>query len=288
MNRQIIFTCGLLVLMASAGLGAEDKPEGVVPDKAVAPDDTTIVTIEGEEIPLGLFRSFYSERLLRTGAEDTPAFQNQAFGDFVNMLVAAQDARKKGLDEDERIKSALAVRRLELLYAFALEQVVKSHKPSDQDLQQAYDARYGEKKRTEYKARHILVKTEDEAEKLIEKLKGGGDFAALAKDHSLGPTGKNGGDLPWFGPREMVRAFTDAVAALEPGKYTDKPVQTQFGWHVIQLEETRETEPPAIDEVKNELILALRKEAITDHISKLRDEADLKLNPDLIKEKQED
>jgi len=159
---------------------------------------------------------------------------------------------------------------------------------TDAALQEAFEARYADADpETEYKAAHILVETEEEAQKLIEEIEGGANFAALAQEHSTGPSGPSGGDLGWFGDGVMVPAFFDAVAALGEGGVS-APVQTQFGWHVIQLKETRVKERPALDEVRDELTGELRQAAFDAYIAELEAESSVArdagdaLNPALI------
>lgn len=286
MNKKILFVCGVAALATGGWLAAEDKAAAPAPaaEPASSPSgDTTIATINGQEISLDLFRRYFTERARQTNAENTPAFQNRAFNEFVNILVTAQDAQKAGLDKEKDFELASEIQRLQLLSGFAVQNAAKTLEPSDEDLQKAYDERYGKDKQVEYKARHILVKTEEEGKKIIEELKGGADFAELAKTRSLGPTGKEGGDLNWFGPGQMVQPFTDATAALKPGDYSSTPVNTQFGWHVILLEDTRETEPPKLEDVKDELTQALQRQTLANYVTGLREKADLKLNTDLIK-----
>ncbi len=282
MNKRIFHIWGLVALMASGGLLAEDKPA----DKAAAETpsgDTTIATVNGQDISLDLFRRFFADRLRQANVPNTAAFQNQAFNEFINILVTAQDAKNAGLDKEPGFDTALELQRLQLLSSGAIQNAAKTRQPSEEDLKKAYDERFGKGDGTEYKARHILVKTEDEGKKLIEELKGGAEFAELAKSKSLGPTGKDGGELPWFGSGQMVQPFTDATAALKPGEHSTEPVQTQFGWHVILLEETRASEPPPLEEVKGELTAALQRDTLAAYVSDLREKADLELNPDLIK-----
>lgn len=144
---------------------------------------------------------------------------------------------------------------------------------TDEALQDAYETRYAEADpETEYKAAHILVETEEEAQKLIEEIEGGANFAALAQEHSTGPSGPSGGDLGWFGDGVMVPEFFDAVAALGDGGVS-APVQTQFGWHVIQLKETRIKERPALDDVRDELAGELRQAAFEAYIAELEAES---------------
>ena len=131
--------------------------------------------------------------------------------------------------------------------------------------------------KTEYKARHILVKTEDEAKNVIAQLDKGADFAKLAKEKSIGPSGKEGGDLGWFSPDNMVKPFADAAAALKVGTYSKTPVHTQFGWHVIKLEDTRPVSPPSFDELKNQLMNSWRNKMISAYLDRLRSEANVKI-----------
>jgi len=144
---------------------------------------------------------------------------------------------------------------------------------TDAALQEAFEARYADADpETEYKAAHILVETEAEAKKLIEEIEDGANFAALAQEHSTGPSGPSGGDLGWFGDGVMVPAFFDAVAALGEGGVS-APVQTQFGWHVIQLKETRVKERPEFDAVRDELVGELRQAAFDAYIADLEAES---------------
>jgi peptidyl-prolyl cis-trans isomerase C len=285
MNKHIFITCGFFALMVTGGLAAaEDKPAEAAPTAIPEPSgDTIIATINGQDVSLDLFRYLYTERLRQANAENTPEFQNRVFNEMVNMLVTAQDGQKTGLDKDKGFRMALDVQRLQLLSRYAIQNAVNSFKPSEEDLHKAYDELYSKEKRLEYKARHILVKTEEEGKKLIGELKGGADFAELAKTHSLGPTGKDGGALSWFGSGQREKSFADATAALKPGEYSSEPVQTKYGWHVIMLEETRETDPPAFEDVKNQLTVALQQGALAKYVAELREKADLKLNDELIK-----
>ena len=146
---------------------------------------------------------------------------------------------------------------------------------TDKALQAAYEAQYtGGDEETEYKAAHILVETEDEAKALVTELDGGANFAALAQEHSTGPSGPGGGDLGWFSDGVMVQEFFAAVAKLEPGQVSP-PVQTQFGWHVIKLNETRIKERPSLDEVRGELADGIRQQAFDDYVAKLEGDTEI-------------
>ena len=146
---------------------------------------------------------------------------------------------------------------------------------SDEDLQAAYDEAYGNlPPEEEVNASHILVETEEEALALIAELEGGADFAELAKEKSTGPSGPQGGELGWFGEGKMVPAFEAAALALETGALS-APVQTQFGWHVIKLNERRNVPPPALAQVEAELLEVIRRDRVTAHLDKIRAEAEV-------------
>jgi peptidyl-prolyl cis-trans isomerase C len=270
------------VIACLIGLLAVNAAEAADPPAAPS-GETTIATVNGQAVPLDLFRLFFAERIQALSAPNTPELQNQVFNEFVNTLVTAQDAERQGLDKQPGVQYALDLQRIQLLSRLALQTAAQTAQPSDEALKKAYDERFGDAKRTEYKARHILVATEEEARALIKEIDGGADFAELAKAKSLGPTGKTGGDLGWFDATQMVPPFTAAVAALKPGEHSKEPVQTQFGWHVILLEETREAPPPALDDVRDELSLGLQRETLSGYVAQLRDQAKLELNEDLIK-----
>lgn len=143
------------------------------------------------------------------------------------------------------------------------------------ELKAAYEEQYpDETGETEYRASHILVETEEEAQNLVTELEGGADFAALAKEHSTGPSASAGGDLGWFGEGDMVQPFFEAVAALEPGGVSD-PVKTQFGWHVVTLAETRDKERPDFETVREELASQAREKMLTAHVEKLSENAQI-------------
>lgn len=152
---------------------------------------------------------------------------------------------------------------------------VVSEATTDEALQAAYDAAYGNAEpETEYNASHILVETEEAAAELVTELEGGADFAELAKEHSTGPSGPGGGELGWFGKGSMVAPFEEAVLAAEVGAIS-APVQTQFGWHVIKVNETRIKDAPALEEVRNQLIDEASRAAIEARVAVLQEGADV-------------
>lgn len=278
MNRAIPFS-----LLLTAAIAA--VPAIATAQDAAADADTTIASVNGQDYSLDLFRIFYTQRMQESGAQNTPAFQEQAFNEFLSMIVAAQEGEKRALADNADVKTALELQRMMILSNAALQSMGNDSPPTEDELKQAYEKFKEQAKRTEYKARHILVDDKAKAEALIEKLEAakGKDFDKLARENSLGPTADKGGDLGWFDARQMVKPFSDAVSALEVGRFTEQPVQTQFGWHVILLEDTRTAEPPSFDEAKPNLEMAVKRQKIADQLNQLRQNAKVDLNQDVVK-----
>jgi peptidyl-prolyl cis-trans isomerase C len=168
------------------------------------------------------------------------------------MYAGAQEADKQKLGDGEpnaRLELVGKSAKAELLY----KKYTEGAQPTEEELKAEYDARIAEAPKQEFRARHILVDDEAKAKELIAKLDGGANFEQLAKDNSKDGSAAEGGDLGWFSPNQMVKPFSDAVQQLEIGKYTATPVKSEFGWHVIRLEETRAATPPPYDAVKAQL-----------------------------------
>jgi peptidyl-prolyl cis-trans isomerase C len=272
-SRFPLLICALLVAGAATAQDAEEPITG----------DVVIATVNGTPYSLDLFRLFYLERLQQSQGENSPAFQEQAFNEFMSLVVASQEAAKRQLEQDPEVAVAVELQRMKILSNAALASMGDELEPTEDELKKAYEEVKENASRTEYKARHILVKEEDEAKKLIEELEGGADFGDLARKHSLGPTGKNGGELDWFDSNQMVAPFSEAVAAMEVGTFTKAPVQTQFGWHVIELQDSRKAEPPSYEEAKPQLVVLLKRQAIGEKLIGMRDGAMVELNEDVVK-----
>ncbi len=240
-----------------------------------SPDiDTVLATVNGTDITLGHMIALRASLPAQYG--QLPA--EILFTGILDQLVQ-QTLLMQSFEGDVSKRSALVLEneRRAILATEAIENVMQGDL-DDAAIQAAYEERYASAAQgTEYKAAHILVETEETASELITQLEGGADFAALAREHSTGPSGPNGGDLGWFGPGVMVDSFFNAVASLEPGQVSD-PVQTQFGWHVIKLNETRLTETPPLDEVRAEIEESLRQEKFDTHVEALTGKATITRN----------
>jgi peptidyl-prolyl cis-trans isomerase C len=276
----------LLCALLATGTGfAEDKKDADA-SKTDAPD-ALIATVNDVPYPLDVFRMFYMERMQEAKGENSPAFQQQVFDEFMGLVVASQDGERRKLEKERNVVAALQLQRMKVMSNAALSAMATELQPSEDELKTAYEKVKEQSSGTEYKARHILVKEEDEAKKVIKELDKGGKFEDLAKKYSTGPNGKNGGELGWFDPSQMVPAFADAVKAMEPGSYSKAPVHTQFGWHVINLEETRKAEPPPYDQAKPRLTAMVQRQKIAEKIADMRNGAMVELNEDVVRLKPE-
>ncbi|MGB1009116.1 MAG: foldase protein PrsA [Thiolinea sp.] len=202
--------------------------------------------------------------------------------DLIATELARQEATKSGLGEREDIKAKVANFADKLVLNTWMQEKASALEISDDDLKAAYDERIENMPKHEYKARHILLKTEEEGKAVIEALKTGKEFADLAKEKSTGPSAPTGGDLGWFKPQSMVKPFSEAVVAMEPGKVSTAPVETQFGWHVIKLEEKRDVKLPEMENMKPQLKRQLEQKKMLEYMKALRSGADVKV---LLKEK---
>ncbi len=171
------------------------------------------------------------------------------------------------------VRFQLKLQESELLARLLMREKFGSISFSEDELKAAYDTQMSASESREFKARHILLKTEDEAKAVIDALRNGGDFIALAKERSTGPSGPNGGDLGWFESSRMVPPFAEAVKLMNKGDVSVAPVQTDFGFHVIKLDDTREIEKPSFESKRDELQQSLIREAINNYIQEVQDAA---------------
>jgi peptidyl-prolyl cis-trans isomerase C len=241
-----------LVLVTLAALAAcQPKTAGT----ALNDNSPAVATVNGVPITRS-FWDFYIKGITggKSPADLTAEQRGQALDNLIRARVVADQATKEGLDRSGDTAYMLELARLNVLQQAVEERYLKGREPTEQELRAEYETQLAAMPKTEYHARHILVASEASAQKIIERLNKGEKFEALAKSESLDSSKSNGGDLGWFTPGRMVPEFAGAVMALKPGEYTHNPVQTQYGWHVIQLLETRDTTPPPFDQVRQRLV----------------------------------
>jgi peptidyl-prolyl cis-trans isomerase C len=231
--------------------------------------DQVVATVNGTEITLGHML------VLRAGLppEYAQVPPDTLFNGILNQLVQ-QTVLEQSNEGDPSPQTQLMIENeLRAIRASEVIGEITSQDVSDEAIEAFYKENYSGPE-TEYRASHILVETEEAAKDLIAKLGDGAEFIDLAKEFSTGPSGPGGGDLGWFGEGTMVEPFFEAVKALDVGAVSD-PVQTQFGWHVIQLNETRDAEVPPLDELKDSIADTLRAEALDARIAELEEAASI-------------
>jgi peptidyl-prolyl cis-trans isomerase C len=190
-----------------------------------------------------------------------------------------QEAQKSGIDKQPDFLAKEELTRRELRISTYIQDYIMKNPIDDKTLQSEFEIYKSQLSGKEFKASHILVKSEEEAKDIIDQLGKGADFGKIAKEKSMDTgTRENGGDLGWFPPDGMVKPFSDAVVKLQKGITTTEPVQTEFGWHVIRLDDTRDAQPPSFDAVKNELRNDLQKQQLDKLVNGLRAKAKIVKN----------
>ena len=243
-----------------------------------------VATVNGQVLSGAQFDFFTKNVTGKKAAELNAEQRAQALDTLVRAEVVAQQGEKDGLDKQSDTVSSLALARLQIMEQAVMTNYLKDRKATDAELKAEYDTQVAALPKMEYRARHVLVKTKEEADKIIAQLAKGAKFEALAAAQSLDNGSKlNGGDLGWFNPGHMVKPFGDAVAALKKGEVTRAPVQTEYGWHVIRLDDTRETTPPAFDTVKDKLTQIVESKKFKTYSDGLLAAAKVVKTPELIK-----
>lgn len=258
---RLLAAAALLPALAACGyFGGSSTPAALTA--------SPVATVNGTPIGQDFF-AFYVKGITngKTPADLTPEQRGQALDNLVRAELLAQQAQKEGLDKNTDTASLIELSRLNLLQRALTDKEVP--KPTEEEMRAEYENAVATYPKTEYHARHILVATEAFAQQIIDRLNKGEKFEDLARTESMDTSKSNGGDIGWFTLNSMDQAFGDAVANLKPGGYTHTPVQTQYGWHVIQLIETRDTTPPSYDRARDriaQVIEARHIKAYTDQL----------------------
>ncbi len=249
----------------------------LISSSALLAEDKVIANVNGEDI---------SENQLEIAATQskvdykniTPEQRKLLTEALVNRQLVLQEAIKAGFDKKPEVVARVKALIDSYIAANYLATIAESFKVSDTEIKTFYDKNVLQNTTKEYKARHILVKTEAEAVVLISQIENGADFSKLAKEKSTDTgSGSKGGDLGWFSEKDMVQPFAKAVADLKKGELSKKPVQSQFGWHVIILDDERKTTPPPLESVKAEIEKILIKEKLNQYLNDLNAKAKITL-----------
>jgi peptidyl-prolyl cis-trans isomerase C len=261
---RIVLGLAVGMFAACGGVLAQTAP-------AAAPDDPVVAKVDG--VPIHLSDLKDATQSLPENLRGLPpqTLYPMLLDQLIDARALVSEARKSGLDKDPAVQHAVTAAEDR-----ALENAVLTKEVAPSVTDDAVRARYdkeiaGKPGAEEVHAKHILVESEDVAKKIITELKGGADFAALAKQYSKDPSGaQQGGDLGFFKKDEMVPEFADAAFAMKPGQYSQTPIHTQFGWHVILLVERRQAEPPTFEQARDELRQKMIQEGVRAVVAKAR------------------
>lgn len=260
------------ILVTTAAIAAMSFSQmGLTADAAAA------ATVNGKPIKQS-WVDYITKDAEARGQKSSDNMKKAIINELVGSELAYQEAQRLGIDKQPDFIANEELARRKLLVNVFLADYMKKNPVTEADKKSAYEDYKKELGDKEYSARHILVKTEAEAKDIIAQLKKGTDFAKLAKEKSLDPGSKEkGGDLGWFSPAGMVKPFSDVVQNLKKGDLTESPVQTQFGWHVIKLVDTRATQVPPYDKVKDGLERTLQQRKLEKLMLGLKDKAKIEV-----------
>jgi peptidyl-prolyl cis-trans isomerase C len=255
------------LLLTACGKGQQVAAPAPSDKPAPAP----VATVNGAPLSRAVF-DIYAKNITqgKPGADLTPDQKNQALDDLIKIQLIAAVGEKDGLESDPDVASRLQIVKMRILADAEAQKYLKDKEPTDAELHAEYDAQIAQMDKTEYHARHILVASKEQAEQLIKKIQGGAKFEDVAKTNSTDGSKANGGDLGWFTLARMVKPFGDAVKGLKKGEITTQPVQTQFGWHIIKLEDTRDVSPPPFEQVKAQLINGVKQKKLQAYVDELQ------------------
>lgn len=239
------FALSLAALVFSAGVAAQNA-----------------AMVNNKPIPKARLDDIVSQ-LVAQGRPDSPELRNAVRDSLIMQEIFLQEAEKTGVSQQAEVKRMLENQRAEILITAYLREHLKKNPVSEAEVKSEYDKLKAQQGDKEYKARHILVEKEEQAKGIIEQLRKGGNFAEIARKESKDPgSGANGGDLDWNSAGTFVKPFSEAMMKLAKGKFTEAPVQTQFGWHIIQIDDVRDSTPPPLDQVKPQIMQELERRKV--------------------------
>ena len=270
MNRMLVAVAVMTALCSGGALAQATAPAPKAAPKAAAPAAAPAASTEKQLYSQGQYDVLLKERLAQ-GGQDTPEIRNAVKEELNTRELLAREAKKQGVDKNPDVKTQMDLASQTILVRAYVTDWVKKNPVPEADLKKEYETIKGQIGDKEYKVRHILVEKEDDAKAIITELQKGAKFDELAKSRSKDPGSKDkGGDLDWNAPANFVKPFGDAMKSTPKGKFTPQPVQTQFGWHVIEVEDVRDAKVPAYDEVKPQLQQRLQAQWLDKYFKDLR------------------
>jgi peptidyl-prolyl cis-trans isomerase C len=260
---------------APATAGAPVSPKHAA---AAAPAEAPIATVNGMPISKAVFDFYVKTSTGKTTADLPPEARSQLLDNLIRGEVLMLQAIKDGLDKNNEVASQVVLTKLQVLGEAEASSYLKDKPPTDAQVHSEYDAQIALMPKTQFHARHILVSTQEAAQQIIDQLKTGASFEELAKSKSIDSTKDQGGDLGWFAPNSMVKPFATALMGLKKGETTQTPVQTPYGWHVIELLDTRDETPPQFDTVKQRVQQLVQQKKVREYQDELVKSATIKKN----------
>lgn len=230
----------------------------------------TVKTVNGIPIDSSMLDFYLESRTQRPAVQVTAEERASLLDELVDIYLLSSGEAANEVANDPKILAQLELQRRGVIAQVLASKFLESVETSEEEILAAYDAQAAIAPPLQFKARHILLESQGEAIAVIGELDIGGKFEDLAKERSTGPSGPTGGDLGWFSPSQMVKPFSDAVEALEDGKYTTSPIQTEFGWHVILREASRKAEAPTLDSVREIIVQNIQQDKFRQYLESLR------------------
>jgi peptidyl-prolyl cis-trans isomerase C len=231
----------------------------------------TVMTVNGVDIDSAVIDLYIQSRTQKPADQATAAERESIVSELADIYLLTSQPRVQELMNDPQIKAQQEIQTRGLMAQVVATDFMQQNAATDEEILAEYTTQIKLAPAEQFKARHILVETQAAAVGLVAQLDDGADFSQLAIDNSTGPSGPSGGDLGWFSPNQMVAEFSGAVAQLEDGQYTAEPVQTQFGWHVILREESRASEPPTLDSVRDVIKQRVEQQKLQEYLFRLRE-----------------
>jgi peptidyl-prolyl cis-trans isomerase C len=266
----VVVASALLLEGCSSPGGKSSSSDKESPSTASV--ENAVATVNGKPISKNALNSLVSEISKQNPEQSVP--EDKAVESLISRELLRQDAERQNLEKNPAIVGRLENANRDVLAQAAIDSFRKGIVVTDAETRKEYDTKIAGAELTEFKARHILLETETEANEVLSNLKKGAKFADLAKKYSKDPSAQqNGGDLGWFNPAQMLPEFSKTVASLKNGEIAPAPVKTKFGWHVIQREDTRKQAPPAFDDIKEQIRNMLAGQKLQQHIEELRKSA---------------
>ena len=269
MKRSSIILAAMAAVAVFAGVPAQAQDKAA-PAKGQAAAAPATAPAGSKELSPKVYFDFLLKERLAQGQPDTPELRNAIREELNTRELLVREAKKKGLDKNADIKNQIDLASQTVLVRAYVSDWVKANPVPDAALRKEYETIKGQMGDKEYKVRHILVEKEDEAKEIIVELQKGGKFEKLAERSKDSGSKANGGDLDWNAPGNFVKPFSEAMVKLPKGKFTAQPVQTQFGWHVIEVTDIREAKIPGFDEVKPQLQQRLQAQSLDSYFKELR------------------